>query len=121
MAAERVTKKVTWGRIDVPRLMATDPSQFPDENPLIREDGVPTPAMYEEGVFSDEFGPYPLEPAAPDDGASDDGASDEPDAAPVPAPSGDGAPVFLVVLLVLAAIVVIGVVVLIIVLATRRR
>lgn len=110
------TDEEGWGRIDVPRLMATDPSQFPDENPLIREDGVPTPAMYEEGVFSDEFGPYPLEPVTPDDGASDD-----PEGAPTPAPMGDGVPILLVVLLVLAAIVVIGVVVLIIVLATRRR
>lgn len=110
------TDEEGWGLIDVPRLMATDPSQFPDENPLIREDGIPTPAMYEEGVFSDEFGPYPLEPATPGDGASDD-----PEGAPTPAPMEDAVPILLIVLLVLAAIIVIGVVVLVIVLATRRR
>lgn len=107
------TDEEGWGLIDVPRLMATDPAQFPDENPLIREDGTPTPAMYEEGVFSDEFGPYPLEPATP----GDEPAGEDPAGAPATA----GAPVLLIVLLGIVALVVIAVVALIIVLANRRR
>ncbi|ALX65697.1 peptidase S8 and S53 subtilisin kexin sedolisin [Microbacterium sp. XT11] len=107
------TDEEGWGRIDVPRLMATDPTQFPDENPLIRDDGIPAPAMYEEGVFSDEFGPYPLEPVTPGDESAADGQTG---AGPLA-----GLPVLPIALAALGVLVVIGVVVLIVVLATRRR
>lgn len=44
-AAGAGTRSPEWGfgALDLPALIATDPTQFPDENPFLRPDGMPAP------------------------------------------------------------------------------
>ncbi|MGV9768908.1 S8 family serine peptidase [Microbacterium sp. NPDC003461] len=113
------TDEEGYGFIDVPRLLETDPTQFTDENPFIAAEGVPTPAQFEAGVFSSEFGEYPIDPpigeapaAGPVPGeGSDDGAGS----------AGEPFPMGLVLGLLGGGVVLVGVIVLVVVLAARRK
>jgi len=111
------TDEEGYGFIDLPRLLATDPTQFPDENPLITAEGVPTPAQYEAGVYSGEFNEYPIDPPigdAPAAGAdSDEGAGG--------GSEGEPFPMGLVLGLLGGGVVLVGVIVLVVVLAARRK
>jgi hypothetical protein len=111
------TDEEGYGFIDVPRLLATDPTQFPDENPLIAAEGDPTPAQFEAGVYSGEFGDYPIDPPIGDGPAaeadSDEGAGG--------GSEGEPFPMGLVLGLLGGGVVLVGVIVLVVVLAARRK
>ncbi len=110
------TDEEGYGFIDLPRLLATDPTQFPNENPLIRAEGEPTLEEYEAGVYSGEFTEYPIDPpiggTAEGDGAGDDAGA---------GPAGESFPVGLVLGLIGGGVVLIGVIVVVVVLAARRK
>jgi hypothetical protein len=70
-----------YGFISPRTMIATDPTTFPDENPLLREEEGTWPLLadFEDGVFTDDTWDYPLEgdPVSADAAASaEDGGLD---------------------------------------------
>lgn len=92
--------RVGYGFVSLTNMLAADPAQYPDENPLLTSDGDPSPEMIQ--MAADEL-------AAPE--------TPEPEEPAGPGPIGG----LLVVLAVVGALVVAGVIVLVVVLAARRR
>ncbi|WBU38815.1 S8 family peptidase [Homoserinibacter sp. YIM 151385] len=101
-----------YGFVSPRTMMATDPTTFVDENPLLRDEPGTWPLLqdFEDGIFTDGTWDYPLD----GDGsaqATQEGAGEE-----SPLPAG-----IFVILGLLAAAAVLGVVVVVILLARRRR